>query len=221
MRRLSLLLLATFALSLAALAQQRFDDKVRSDMFAGFDGNRASLDRAMQLLESTLAAEPDHAEALIWRGAGRLFLSGEAFTMNAFDVGQRLSNQGLADLERAYRLRPEAIGVRAARAPALLPFARGLRPFNQAEADRLTATAIGDFEFVMAASNWDTLGGHARGELLGGLATAWLDLGQPAKAMPYLDRMVGELAGSPYAANAALRRADPSARTPLTCLGCH
>jgi hypothetical protein len=33
--------------------------------------------------------------------------------------------------------------------------------------------------------------------------------------------MTNELINTPYAKNAALRRADPTSRVPLTCLGCH
>ncbi|MDI1283487.1 MAG: hypothetical protein PSV46_03755 [Reyranella sp.] len=104
-----------------------------------------------------------------------------------------------------------------------MPYAGGLRPFDKAQADRLAATAMGDFEFVMTASapRWNTMKEHGRGELLGALAEGWLLLGDMAKAGPYLDRMTAELPGTAYAQNAALRSADPAARVPLTCLGCH
>ncbi len=62
---------------------------------------------------------------------------------------------------------------------------------------------------------------HGRGELLGALADGWLQLGDVDKARPYLDRMTTELAGTAYDKNAALRHADPAAKAPLTCLGCH
>ena len=62
---------------------------------------------------------------------------------------------------------------------------------------------------------------HGRGELLGALADGWLQLGDSVKATPYLDRMVSELPNTAYAKAALERRADPLAKTPLTCLGCH
>jgi hypothetical protein len=71
-----LALLLALSASLAALAQQRFDFKVREDMFAGMDGDTSAFDRAMKLIADTLAVDPDHAEALVWRGDGRLFLAG-------------------------------------------------------------------------------------------------------------------------------------------------
>jgi tetratricopeptide (TPR) repeat protein len=209
--------------SLAVLAQQRFDFKVREDMFAGMDGDTAAFDRAMKLIADTLAADPDHAEALVWRGDGRLFLAVQAFQRGAIAEGQALTAQATADMDRAVAQAPDNIAVRVPRAAALLPFARGTRPFNRPEADRMTRTAIGDFELVVAASTpwWSKLTEHGRGELLGALADGWLQLGDVDKARLYLDRMTTELADTPYAKNAALRRADPTARVPLTCLGGH
>jgi len=104
-----------------------------------------------------------------------------------------------------------------------MPYARGLRHVDRGEADRLTRIALGDFEFVLQASQprWDKLSEHGRGEVLGAVADGWLMLGETAKADVFLDRMTAELPGTPYAKNAAQRRADPTSRTPLTCLGCH
>jgi hypothetical protein len=226
MRLIALLALAlstSLATSLAVLAQQRFDFKVREDMFAGMDGDTAAFDRAMKLIADTLAADPDHAEALVWRGDGRLFLAVQAFQRGAVAEGQALTAQGTADMDRAVALAPDNIAVRVPRAAALLPFARGMRRFDRPAADRMTRTAIGDFEFVVATSTpwWSKLNDHSRGEMLGALADGWLQLDDVAKAGPYLDRMTNELPDTPYAKNAALRRADPSSRAPLTCLGCH
>lgn len=216
-------LLVAFSLSLAALAQQRFDFKVREDMFAGMDGDQVSFDRALKLIADTLAVDPDHAEALVWRGDARLFQSGQAFQRRAFAEGQALAAQGIADMERAVSLAPTSIAVRIPRATGLMPFARGMRAHNRAEADRLTKVAIDDFEFVITAvaPQWSAMKEHGRGELLGALADGWLQLGEVAKANVYLDRMTAELPGTPYARNAAQRRADPAAKAALTCLGCH
>lgn len=202
---------------------ERFDFKVREDMFAGFDGDREAFDRAMKAIEAALAADPDSADALAWRGAATLFLASTAFQRGDIAEGRRLSTRALGDLDRAVALRPNAISVHAARGPALLPYARGLRPFDRAEADRLTRLAMSDFDFIVAAKSaeWGGLAAHDRGELLGALAEGWLQLGEPAKAGSLLDRMSAELPGTLYAKNAAVRRADRAAKAPLTCLGCH
>lgn len=205
------------------VAAGRFDFKVREDMFAGFDGDKGAFSRAMTLIADTLAHDPDNAEALTWRGAGRLFMAGEAFGRQATREGMALASQGVADLERGVALKPDSIGARAARGPALLVFTKGLRAFDKSEADRLTGLAIGDFDYILKANaaNWGRLAEHDRGELLGALADGWLQLGEADKADPYLERMTRELPGTPYAQNAAQHRAERSAKAPLTCLGCH
>ena len=200
---------------------RRFDSKVREDMFAGFDGDAEAFGRAMTLIERTLAAQPDHAEALVWRGDARVFLAGQAFQRGAVAEGMTLGHQGVADMMRAVALAPHDVAVRIPRAAGLLPFARGIRPFSAAEADRLTRIALDDVDFALSKSDARRPGTHGRGELLGALADGWLQLGDGEKAMPYLDRMVSELPNTPYAKAALLRRADPSAKAPLTCLGCH
>jgi non-heme chloroperoxidase len=202
---------------------ERFDFKVREDFFAGLDGDKEAMDRALKLIADALSADPDNAQALVWQGDGRLYQSGLAFRRGAIDEGQKLSRQGIAEMDRAVALEPGNPAVRIPRATGLMPYARGLRRFDSAAADRLTELALGDFEFAVnaAAPRWRTMSEHDRGELLGALADGWLQLGNKEKADSYLDRMVAELPGTPYAANAALRRADPSAPKPLTCLTCH
>jgi len=221
--RTLLSLLLIICIGLTAHAQQRFDNQVRDDMFAGMDGDTEAFDRAMKLIADTLATQPDHPQALVWRGDGELFQAGQAFRRGAFEEGRTLTRRGLADMERAVALAPKEIAVRVPRATGLQPFARAMRPYDRAESDRLMKIAMDDFEFVVAQSTsyWNTLGEHNRGELLGALADAWLTLGDTGKANVYLDRMIAELPNTPYAKAATQRRADPSARAPLTCLSCH
>ena len=208
--------------SAAPRRAERFDMKVREDMFAGFDGDEEAFKRAMALIDRTLAANPNHGQALTWRGSGRLFLAGQAFRRGARAEGLKLQTAGLADLERGVALE-DSIGTRAARGPVLMNYATFVRPYDKAFADMLTDKAIADFEFIVARNqpNWAGLDSHDRGELLGALATGWLQLDKAPKAAPYLERMIAELPDTPYAKAAAAHRADPSSRTPLTCLGCH
>jgi hypothetical protein len=152
-----------------------------------------------------------------------LFLSGQAFRRGAIAEGRALAADGIADMMRAVSLAPEDLGVRIPRATGLQPFAAGIRPYDRTAADRLTRLAIEDYEFALKAnaSRWNTLDAHDRGEVLGALAESWLQVGDDARAQPYLDRLVAELPGTAYAKNAGLRRADATAKAPLTCLGCH
>src|SRR5690348_8099016 len=119
MRRLLLALALALSLCPAALGQERFDFKVREDTFAGFDGDKAAFDRAMKLIADTLAVNPDHAQALVWRGDGRLFLSGQAFQRGALTEGRRLYGEAMDDLERAVAIAPDDIAVRIPRATGL------------------------------------------------------------------------------------------------------
>ncbi|HSI00501.1 MAG TPA: alpha/beta fold hydrolase [Reyranella sp.] len=201
---------------------ERFDKTVREDLFAGFDGDERAFARGLALIERTLAGDPDHAEALTWRGAARLFQAGEAFRRGATEAGLGLARQGIADMDRGVALKP-GISTRAARAPVLMTYAAGLKAFDHAGAERLTRTALGDYELILEAerANWSVLAEHNRGEILGGLAQGWLQLDDAAKATPYLERLFTELPNTSYARAATVRRADPTSNTPLTCLGCH
>jgi hypothetical protein len=201
---------------------ERFDMKVREDMFAGFDGDEEAFKRALDLIDRTLAANPNHAEALTWRGSGRLFRAGQAFRRGNVAEGLKLQTEGLADLDRGVAL-DDSIATRAARGPVLMNYATFMRPHDRAFADRLTETAIADFEFIVARNQprWDALDSHDRGELLGALATGWLQLDKMPKAEPYLARMIAELPNTPYAKAAADRRGNPASKASLTCLGCH
>jgi hypothetical protein len=54
----------------------RFADLVRADFFAGMQGDRARFERAMQLCETTMAKNPEDAEAMVWHGSGLLIRQG-------------------------------------------------------------------------------------------------------------------------------------------------
>jgi hypothetical protein len=58
----------TVGITAASLAQERFDNQVRDDMFRAFGGNEAAFKNALSIIEEKLRENPDHAEALVWRG---------------------------------------------------------------------------------------------------------------------------------------------------------
>ena len=112
MRPLAVLVLA-LTVSVAVLAQQRFDFKVREDMFAGMDGDTAAFDRAMKLIADTLAADPTMPRR--WCGAAMAAVpAGQAFRRGA-SAKARLWRRGLADMDRAVALAQRHRGPRAAR----------------------------------------------------------------------------------------------------------
>ena len=73
-----------------AFRAERFDMEVRNDFFAGFSGNKEALDRAMQKSEAVMAANPKHAEAMVWHGGGLMMLSRTAFQSGDTQKGSEL-----------------------------------------------------------------------------------------------------------------------------------
>jgi hypothetical protein len=205
----------------ASLARERFDFQVRDDMFRAFAGNEAAFKSAVSIIEEKLREDPDHAEALVWRGAARYWKAGQAFTAGDIAGAQILATAAMVDLDRAIALQPRQVGVLIPRATVLLAAARNQR--DPARARDLAARAAADFETALAIRRpaFDQLGQHNRGEYLSGLAESWALAGNQGKAESYLRRLLTELPSSPYAERAAAKLADWSDRRPLNCQTCH
>jgi len=205
----------------AGLARERFDDQVRDDMLRGFGGNEAAFTRALSIIEETLQEQPDHAEALVWRGAARYWRAGQAFAAGDVDAGRALAADAMADMDRSIALEPRNLGVLVPRAAVLLVAARNQR--DPARAQELAGRAAADFETALAirAPEFDRLGQHNRGEYLAGLAESWTLAGNPDKARAYLGRILAELPDSRYARRAAAKLADWGDMQPLNCQTCH
>jgi hypothetical protein len=221
MRRVALVALLAAAISSTAVAAERFDYQVRDDMFRAFGGNEAALKNAMAKIDATLAAEPDHAEALVWRGAATYRKAGQAYRAGDVAGAHALAAAAMADMDRAIALQPRAIGVLIPRAAVLLVAAR-----NQPDPGRahdLAARAAASYETALALrqSGFDELGEHNRGEYLSGLAEAWAIAGEREKSETYLRRILAELPHSPYAERAGAKLGDWSDRRPLNCQTCH
>jgi len=212
---------AVLGAATASLAQERFDLTVREDMFRGFAGNEAALKSAVATITQKLAEDPDHAEALVWRGAARYWQAGRSFAAGDIAGGQALAGAGMADLDRAIALQPGNIAVLIPRAAVLLAVARGQR--DPARLRDFAGRAAADFEAALAIRQpaLERLGQHNRGEYLSGLAESWALAGNRDKAEIYLRRILAELPGSPYAERAATKLADWNDRRPLNCQTCH
>lgn len=204
-----------------SFAQERFDYQVRDDMFRAFGGNEAAFKNAMSIIDQTLSEDPDHAEALVWRGAGRYWKAGQAFAIGDVTGARDLATLAIADMDRAVALQPRAIGVLVPRASVLLPAARNQR--DPARARDLAARAATDFETALAIrqSVFASLPQHNRGEYLSGLAESWALAGDQDKAEGYLRRILAELGSTPYAQRAAAKLANWDDRQPLNCQTCH
>lgn len=203
-------------------ATARFDHLVRTDFFAGFGGDRARLDRGMTRCEQALAANPDHAEALVWHGAGLLYLAGRAFQARDFEKAMPMWDQALKEMDRAVHLAPRSVGVLIPRGAALVNAAAFTPPDVTPGLLRRVVDDYGTAVEIHGPS-LDHLSEHARGELLGGLAHAWAGLGEQDKAREYLTRIVEELPGTDRAAAAQSRLDGDSPEGPqrLVCVGCH
>jgi hypothetical protein len=227
---LSLLLIAIAVLALLevmapwdAAGQARFDYLVRDDFFAGLRGDVARLDRAMKTCEEMLARNPQHAEALVWHGAGLLLRARLALERGDGDGARALSTRGVGEMEAAVAMAPAEPGVLVPRGAVLSQASRAVTDRDRSMA--FLRTAVGDYEraVTVQAPSFPGMSEHARGELLGGLADGWFRLGDEERARGYLTRIVAELPGSGYAdaARKWLEHTPMRVGPGLTCIGCH
>jgi len=201
---------------------QRFDYQVRADFFAGVAGDAERLDKAIALCERTLAENPKHAEALVWHGAAMLVRSRGAFQKGDMAGGGQLWARGLKEMDDAVALEPDRVGVLIPRGAVLLEATRHLPPET---ARPLIESAVANYERALALQRpyFDTLGDHAKGELLFGLADGYHRLGEHEKARAYFDRLIKDAPTSgqvPKAREWMATGAVKNAAGP-TCVGCH
>ena len=220
-RRFGIVAVALVGFAAISNAQERFDYEVREEMFRAFGGNEAALKSAMATIEAKLKEQPDHAEALVWRGAARTCMAGRALQAGDQAGARDLSAAGMADMDRALALEPSNIGVLVPRAAVLLAVARGQR--DAARMRALAGQSAANFEsaFALRQNAFPNLGHHNRGEYLAGLAESWALTGNREMAEAYLRRILAELPNLVYAERAAAKLANWDDRRPLNCQTCH
>ena len=216
--------LLAFVLAAAQQAPdaKRFDYLVRADFFAGVAGDAVRLQKAIDLCERTLAENPRHAEALVWRGASLLVQAGQAFAKGDMAVGGSLFGRALKEMDDAAALAPDNPGVLIPRAAVLLEATKNMPP----EAARpLVQSAVANYEHVLEvqASTWPTLGDHAKGELLFGLAEGSARVGQQDKARMYFERLIKDAptSGQTPKAKEWLTSGTIPKSNGTSCVGCH
>src|SRR5580693_1831390 len=203
-------------------SQNRFDLKVREYFFAGFAGDAASLDKGMKICEEALAADPKHAEAMVWHGAGLFYQSGQAFQSGDQQKGGELWARGIKEMDRAVELAPDSLGVRIPRGAVMLTASRYLPSPEMARP--LLEKGLTDFEksYELQASYLADLGTHPRGELMIGLADGYSRAGNAEKAQVWFERIQKELKDTPYAKSSAIwLETKTLAPAQAGCLGCH
>ncbi len=196
---------------------------VRGDMFAGFAGDSAALDRAMKACDDALARDPKNPPALAWHATGVYFRSGLAFRSGDIATGTQLLAQARKEMDEGVALRPDGVEVLIPRATVLQSQAAHIP--DPETARRVLQFSTNDFEKILKlqADDFANLTVHSRGELLGGLAEGWNGLGDTEKARAYLTRITKELPKTPYAEKAAAALAANPLPRPMgiTCIGCH
>jgi hypothetical protein len=203
--------------------QPRFDELVRVDFFAGVAGDAAALDRAMRVIEQTLAKDPSRADVLVWHGAGLVTRASRAFEKGDAASGAALWQRGLGEMNEAVAHEPENVAVLIPRGAVLLEVSRSF-PDPQ-EAKSLLETGVRDYENVLRLQvpYFRYLSEHARGELLFGLAEGLHRLGERARARTYFERLLTEAKGTEYERTADAWLKDPTGSTARHsgCIGCH
>lgn len=214
-------LVSAAAILPVAAQNTRFDYEVRNDYFAGFSGNREALTRALAKTEAVLAADPNHPEALVWHGAGLIFVSGEFFQKGDRQKGVEQYTKGMAMMDKAVQLAPKSVGVRVPRGSVLMQASMGMPPQM---AKPVLEKALDDFTttYEIQKNEFAQLGEHPRGELLFGIANSYQRLGEDAKAEEWFKMITSAMPNTNYA-----KRADiwltTKTLTPAQqrCVGCH
>jgi tetratricopeptide (TPR) repeat protein len=202
---------------------QRFDELVRTDFFAGIAGDAAALDRAMRLIEKTLAAGPRRPDVLVWHGSGLIARAAQAGEKGDIATSDTFWKRGLQEMNEAVALAPDNVAVLIPRGATLLEVSRFVPDAEQAK--RLVETGVADYEKVLAlqAPYFKYLSDHSRGELLFGLAEGLHRLGNRDRARIYFERLLSESRTSEYGSRAAAWLNDPSGASARRhgCVGCH
>lgn len=199
----------------------RFDFRVREEIFKGFNGDEEAMARGIKACNDALKDNPKHATALVWRGAAKLYQAGQFFQKGNVKEAMPIWTAALKDMDDAVALEPKNIAVRIPRAASLLPAAREI-PKEMAKP--LLAKVLEDFQFTYNEQKGflDKLGTHPRGELQMGLAETYRLTGDLDKSREQLNAIVKEMPDTKYAKRAnEWLAAKPDAKLAHNCIGCH
>ena len=149
-----------------------------------------------------------------------MFRSGQAFQSDDTATGMELFGRGLGEMNRAVALAPDRVGVRIPRGATLLESTRFMPP---GQAEPLLRLAVGDFERVLdlQAAVFSSLGGHAKGGGLFGLADGYARLGNQQKARQFFQRMTEDGSPSPRREYTAAWLGGSAPKAVPACGPCH
>ena len=199
---------------------------VREDIFAGFlAGDMVRFEAGMAKVERELRADPSNADALSWRGGGKLLRAVRAHESGRGEVFARLYGDAQADFAKAAELAGSggaAMGVIAIVGGSYAVFAdrfpADLRreAWTRAQENYLALRKLQQPFFEQLPS-------HMRGEVLAGLAQAAQRLGDKETADRRLGELIAALPASMYASRARRWQEEPAIadKTSITCQSCH
>jgi tetratricopeptide (TPR) repeat protein len=205
-----------------AAKPQRFDYLVRADFFAGVAGDAARLQNVIDLCERALEQNPQHPEAMVWHGATVVVRAAQAFQKGDAPAGQSLFARGVNEMTDAVALAPNNPGVLIPRGAVLFEATRGMPPEM---AKPLVQSAVANYERALEvqAPTFASLGDHAKGELLFGLADGWARLGDTQKAREYFERLIADAptSGQVIKAREWIATGVVPKSNGSSCVGCH
>jgi hypothetical protein len=206
----------------AAVTTTALPAQQMADLFSGFGGNAGALQRGLDATGATIAANPNHAQALAWHGAATLYYSSTNADLSALErIG--LFQRATKEMDSAVGIAPDDIRVRMARGIVL----RMLTPTmpRLANVPGLIENARADYQrmFDLQQNELEKLGTHPLGELLQGLAELNGRQGKTADAEKYYTMIQSMLKGTDYAARAAewMKTKQPLPQAQTNCISCH
>jgi tetratricopeptide (TPR) repeat protein len=201
--------------------EKRFDAIVREDIFAGFRGDKEALERGVKACEDAIQKDAKHAEALVWRGAARVYQAGQLMQSGKQADGIKLWTSGLKDMDDANDLKPNDISVMIPRAAVLTGAGKNAPKII---GEPLLKKALADFQGIekKQKDSLDKIGTHSLGELRMGQADLHRALGNIDESKKQLEAVIKELPDSKYAKRAKeWLEAKADAKLNHNCIGCH
>lgn len=179
-----------------------FEREVLADFVKAAQGDAQARQRLMATCDRAIEADAQHAEAIAWRGAARMFQASEASSSGDFRAAMNHTNASLADLNKARKLEPENPGVRMVAANMLLSLAKYHPIENMAKGYAKQGIEDASVALSKLYDNWGNQPAEVKGELMLGVADAYAKLGEATKARDWFNRVIGAVPGTAWAEQA-------------------
>jgi len=189
-------------IELGTAGYRGFEREVFADFVEAAQGNAAARQRLLDKCETVIEGDAQHAEAIAWRGAVRMFQAGTASAAGDFRAAMQHTNDSLADLDRARTLEPENPGVRMVAAQMLLSLAKNHPIANMAKGYAKQGIEDAKVALSMLYDNWNKQPTDVKGQLLLSVAEGYDKLGKATEARDWFNRVIGAAPGTAWAEQA-------------------